>query len=53
MLEREGGRAGFMLAAVALADKLARIVFTILRSAEVYDDARSWPEPGQKRFRCK
>jgi transposase len=38
MLEREGGQAGFMLAAVALANKLARIVFAILRSAEVYDD---------------
>ena len=38
MLERKGGRAGFKLAAVALANKLARIVFAILRSGEVYDD---------------
>ena len=38
MLEREGGQAGFMLTAVALANKLARIVFAILRSAEAYDD---------------
>jgi transposase len=38
MLERKGGRAGFKLTAVALANKLARIVFAILRSGEVYDD---------------
>jgi transposase len=38
MLERKGGRAGFKLAAVALANKLARIVFAVLRSGEVYDD---------------
>ena len=38
MLERKGGRAGFKLVAVALANKLARIVFAILRSGEVYDD---------------
>ena len=38
MLKRKGGRAGFKLAAVALANKLARIVFAVLRSGEVYDD---------------
>lgn len=38
MLARKGGRAGFRLVAVALANKLARIVFAILRSREVYDD---------------
>lgn len=37
-LERKGGRAGFKLTAVALANKLARIVFAILRSGKVYDD---------------
>ena len=37
-LERKGGRAGFKLTAVALANKLARIVFAVLRSGEVYDD---------------
>ena len=38
VLERKGGRAGFRLVAVALANKLARIVFAVLRSGEVYDD---------------
>ena len=38
MLERKGGRASFKLVAVALGNKLARIVFAILRSGEVYDD---------------
>jgi transposase len=38
MLDRKGGQAGFKLTAVALANKLARIVFAILRSGEVYDD---------------
>ena len=38
MLERKGGRAGFKLTAVALANKLARIAFAVLRSGDVYDD---------------
>jgi hypothetical protein len=38
LLERKGGRAGFKLAVVALANKLARIVFAVLRSGEVYAD---------------
>jgi transposase len=38
MLQRKGGRAGSKLAAVALANKLARIVFAILASGEVDDD---------------
>ncbi len=38
MPERKGGRRGFKLTAVALANKLARIVFAILRSVAVYDD---------------
>ncbi len=37
-LERKGGRTGFKFTAVALANKLARIVFAILRSGGVYDD---------------
>ena len=38
MLERKGGRSGFKLTAVALANKLARLTFAILRSGSVYDD---------------
>jgi transposase len=39
LLERKGGiKYAFKLTAVALANKLARIVFAILRSGEVYDD---------------
>ena len=37
-LERKGGRAGFKLTAVAIANKLARIAFAVLRSGDVYDD---------------
>jgi hypothetical protein len=37
-LELKGGRAGFRLTAVALANQPARIVVAILRSGEVYDD---------------
>jgi transposase len=38
MLDRKGGQAGFKLTAVALANKLARIVFALLRTGEFYDD---------------
>ena len=38
LLERKGGRAGFKLTAVAIANKLARIAFAVLRSGDVYDD---------------
>ena len=39
LLERKGGfQHAYKLAAVALANKLARIVFAILRTDEVYDD---------------
>jgi transposase len=39
LLERKGGfKYAFKLAAVALANKLARIAFAILRSGGVYDD---------------
>ena len=40
MLKRKAGSSkyAFKLTAVALANKLARIVFAILRSGEVYDD---------------
>ena len=38
LLERKGGQAGFKLTAVALANKLARIVFAILHSGKVFSD---------------
>lgn len=38
LLERKGGKEGFNLTRVALANKLARIAFAVLRSGKAYDD---------------